>query len=220
MTAPAAAAGRLIENPVSGERIVIRRSGASTGGRLLVFDLYLPPGGHVPAGHVHPVQEERFTVVEGRMRFRLAGRRAVVAGPGDTVVVPPRTAHWFGNAGPGEAHARVEVRPALRMEEFFEATEAMARAGHLLGTRLPRPWDLAAVLLEYRREVAVPHVPEVVVRLAAGALAWAAHAARRRSRARAASSLLAPGSQGRRPTRGRCPSAADEPAAPGSGRVR
>jgi hypothetical protein len=56
-------AKRVIENPISGERIVIRESGAQTGGRLLSFDLHLPTGAHVPAGHVHPSQEERFTVV-------------------------------------------------------------------------------------------------------------------------------------------------------------
>src|SRR5690348_8105757 len=60
--------GRVIVNPISGERIIIRESGAQTNGRLLVFDLYLPPGAHVPARHVHPVQEERFTVVSGLMR--------------------------------------------------------------------------------------------------------------------------------------------------------
>ena len=62
-------AGRVIDNPISGERIVIRESGVQTGGRLLSFDLFLPPGGHVPARHVHPIQEEQFTVVAGRMRF-------------------------------------------------------------------------------------------------------------------------------------------------------
>ncbi len=78
---PAATVVREIHNPVSGERIVIRESGAQTGGELLSFDLHLPPGAHVPASHVHPAQEERFTVVAGRMRFRLGGR-AMLADPG------------------------------------------------------------------------------------------------------------------------------------------
>ena len=167
---------RVIENPISGERIVIRESGERTGGQLLAFDLFLPPRGHVPAAHVHPVQEERFTVVKGRMRFRL-GRRTVVADPGETVVVPPGTAHWFGNAGPDTSHARVEVRPALRMEELFEMTEAIAVAGRFLGTRLPRPTDLALLLLEFQPEVSVPGVPASLVRLA---LAPLARVARRR----------------------------------------
>jgi quercetin dioxygenase-like cupin family protein len=172
---------RVIENPVSGERIVIRQSGDQTGGRLLSFDLFLPPGAHVPAGHVHPVQEERFTVITGRLRFRIGGR-TVLAGPAQTVVVPPGISHWFGNPGPEAAHALVEVRPALRTEEFFEATEAMGRAGRLIGRRLPRPSDLALLLTEFRREVAIPGVPALLARALLAPGAWLAR--RRRGRIR------------------------------------
>src|SRR5207249_4682710 len=134
--------GRVIDNPISGERIVIRTSGTQTGGRLLCFDLYLPPGGHVPARHVHPEQVERFTVMAGQLRFHV-GRRTFLACSGDSIAVPAGTPHWFGNSGTEVAQARVEVEPALRTEELLEATEAMSRAGHLPGTRLPRPSDRA-----------------------------------------------------------------------------
>ena len=65
-----------------------------------------------------------------------------------------------------------KVRPALCMEELFEATEAMGRSGHIPGTRLPRPADLAVVLLEFRREVAVPNVPPFLVGALLTPLAW------------------------------------------------
>lgn len=172
--------GRVIENPISGERIVIQKTGAETGGTLLAFDLFLPPGGHVPASHVHPEQEERFTVVSGRMRFRLGGRD-VLAGPGETIVIKAGRPHWFGNAGSDSAHARVEVRPALRMEEMFEATEAISLAGHLPGTRLPRLSDLALVLLEFRRELAVPHFPQVLVTALLSPPAWLSRRRQRRA---------------------------------------
>jgi quercetin dioxygenase-like cupin family protein len=174
-------ARHVIDNPISGERIVIRESGEQNGGRLLSFDLFLPPGSSVPAAHVHPVQEERFTMVAGRLRFRLGGR-TVFANPGDTVVVPAGTGHWFGNVGGATAHARVEVRPALRTEEFFHATEAMGQAGHLPGTRLPRPTDLALLLLEFQREVAVPAVPAFLVRALGAPLAWLGRRRRRTAR--------------------------------------
>jgi quercetin dioxygenase-like cupin family protein len=162
---------RVIDNPISGERIVIRTSGAQTAGRLLSFDLSLPPGGHVPARHVHPEQVERFTLLAGQLRFRV-GRRTFLPSPGETITVPAGTAHWFGNPGTQVAHVRVEVEPALRMEELLEATEAMARAGHLLGTRLPRLSDLALILIEFRRELAVPNIPAGIVRTVLGPVAW------------------------------------------------
>lgn len=90
-------AGRVIDNLISGERIVIRESGAQTGGELLSFDLFLPPGGPGPARHAHPEQEERFTVVAGRIRFRL-GRRTILAAPGDTVLIPLDCTDGFSEA--------------------------------------------------------------------------------------------------------------------------
>lgn len=172
--------GKVIRNPLTGELIVIRRTGAETGGRLLVFDLHLPPGVHVPASHVHPAQEEVFTVLAGRMRFRI-GRRTLLAGPGDRVAVPPETVHWFANPGPETAHARVEVSPALRMQELLEAQHDMVSGGTLPFTRLPRPRDLVLFLAEFERELRVPYVPRLPSRALLAALAWLA----RRSRSRA-----------------------------------
>ena len=173
-----ARAGRVIDNPINGERIIIRQSAAETGGQLLAFDLFLPPGAHVPSRHAHPIQEERFSVITGRMRFRL-GHRTILANPGDTVAIPAGTAHWFGNVGAGVAQARVEVRPALRMEEVFEAAASLGTMGHFFGTRQPRLSDLALFLLEFQQELAVPDVPAFLVK---GFLAPFAWLGRRRSR--------------------------------------
>jgi quercetin dioxygenase-like cupin family protein len=148
------ASGHVIENLASGERIVIRQTAEETGGALFSFDLVLPPRKHVPAWHAHPIQEERFTIVQGRMRFRL-GFRTVLAGQGDTVVVPPKVAHWFGNAGPGTVAAFVEVRPALQMQEFFEHNAEL----HKDGATSWRPGALARLLLAFSREVAIPILP-------------------------------------------------------------
>jgi quercetin dioxygenase-like cupin family protein len=157
--------GQTVDNPVSGERIVFQRTAATTGGQLLAFELFLSPNGHVPASHVHPQQEERFTVVAGRMRFR-RGMRTLIAGPGETIVVPPRTIHRFANAGLGEARVHVEVRPALRMEELLETSAALAREGRTFPNGLPLPLELALFLREFERELRIPLVPHSVVQAA------------------------------------------------------
>jgi quercetin dioxygenase-like cupin family protein len=160
----------VLQNPLSGERIVIRADAAETNGELLAFDLFLPPGGHVPAGHTHPIQEERFTILEGTLRFRL-GRRTIVAHSGQTVRIPPGAAHWFENAAPQPARASVEVRPALRMQEVLERSMGLDQV-RLLGRPVPRLPDLALVLLEFERELGVPFVPRAVVRLLLTPLVW------------------------------------------------
>ena len=120
--------GQVIENPISGERITFRRTAAETNGELLAFDLELQPDGAVPGKHVHPSQEERFTVVSGRMKFK-KGLRTVIAEAGDVVVVPPGTPHKFENAGDRVAHVQVEVRPALKMEQLLRTAVRLAEQG-------------------------------------------------------------------------------------------
>jgi quercetin dioxygenase-like cupin family protein len=168
--------GRVVENPASGERIVLLRTAADTAGELLEFELSLAPGGHVPSGHVHPEQEERFTVLEGRARFRL-GRRTVVAAAGETVSVAPGTAHHFANPGPGPARLLVQVRPALNMEQLLETAAALTRGrgGWLAGR--PRLLDLALFLREFEREVKAPLLPGRLLSAATGSVAWLARSA-------------------------------------------
>jgi len=82
--------GDVLEHPVTGEKVVFRKTAHDTGGELVQADFYLPPGGFVAAEHIHPLQEERFEVVSGRLRGRVAGKE-LIAGPGEKVVVPAGT---------------------------------------------------------------------------------------------------------------------------------
>ena len=174
--------GQTVENPVTGERFTFTHTAASTGGELLAFDFALRPGGAVPMPHVHPVQSERFEVVSGQMRFRV-GRRTVVAGPGEVVVVEPGVAHSFSNAGDDDARLRVEVRPALAMEEMFADVVALARAGRMRTSGMPRnPLDLALLARTYDQEA---HAPLLGQRMQRILLAPLVALARRRERRRA-----------------------------------
>jgi mannose-6-phosphate isomerase-like protein (cupin superfamily) len=170
--------GQGIENPVSGERITFRKTAADTGGDLLEIDLELRPDGHAPGLHVHPEQDERFEVTEGRMRFKL-GLKTIVAEAGDVVTVPAGRAHKFTNAGEGMASARVQVRPALQMERLFETAVQLAEEGRTTKKGLPKPLDLALFTQEFEREVRGAFPPAFVQKATLAPLAWLA---RRRGR--------------------------------------
>ena len=173
--------GQTLENPVTGERFTFTHTAASTGGELLAFDFALRPGGAVPIPHVHPIQTERFEVVDGLMRFRV-GLRKRIARPGDVVEVAPGVAHSFANAGPDEARLRVEVRPALAMEDMFAEVVEMAQAGRMTRRGLPRsPLDLAVLARKYDQEA---HAPLLGFRLQRVLLAPLVFLARRRRRGR------------------------------------
>ncbi|GAA5028631.1 cupin domain-containing protein [Actinopolymorpha pittospori] len=162
----------VIENPASGERIVVRTTAEQTGGELLVWELFLAPGGRVPSTHAHPVQEECFRMLSGTMRFRV-GLRSMTVGPGMTVRVPPGAVHRFANAGPDTAHVLVETRPALAMQDLLETAAALARR-HRRARRLPRPLELALFMREFEREVRAPYLPTFLVRGVVRPLAWLA----------------------------------------------
>ena len=166
-------AGQVIENPVSGERITFRETAADTGGELLAIDLELSPDGHVPGMHVHPIQEERFEVTEGTMRFKL-GRKKVIAHPGEVVVVPPGVRHKFANAGDEGARARVEVRPALRMESLLETAVDLAAEGRTTRKGMPKPLDMALFVREFSDEIQGPFPPAWVQRATLAPVAWLA----------------------------------------------
>ena len=166
--------GQTIENPASGERITFRETASTTAGELVAIDLELPAGRRVPGPlHIHPRQEERFEVVAGTMRFRL-GRERVVAGPGEVVVVPAGVAHDFANAGDTDALVRVEVRPALKMEQLFGTAVALAQQGRTLASGVPKPLDLALFTREFDDEVRAAFPPRWVQRAALAPLAWLA----------------------------------------------
>ncbi|MGH3036769.1 MAG: cupin domain-containing protein [Gaiellaceae bacterium] len=171
--------GQTLVNPVSGERITFRATAAETNGELVAIDLELPPRGRVPGPlHLHPLQEERFEVVEGTMRFRLR-RERIVAGPGEVVVVPPRAPHDFANHGDRPALVRVEIRPALKMERLFETAVALAEQGRTMLGGIPKPLELALFTREFEQEVQAAVAPRWLQRLALTPLAWLA---RRRGR--------------------------------------
>jgi quercetin dioxygenase-like cupin family protein len=152
----------------------IRRTAAETAGELVAIDLELPRGARVPGGlHIHPLQEERFEIVSGTMRFRL-GRKKIVAGAGTVVLVPPGVPHDFANAGDEHALVRVEVRPALKMEQLFETAVALAAEGRTMMNGIPKPLELALFVREFEQEVQAAFPPRWVQGLALAPLGWLA----------------------------------------------
>jgi mannose-6-phosphate isomerase-like protein (cupin superfamily) len=163
-------AGDTIENPVTGERLVFRRTAAETRGELVVVETFVEPGGFVAATHVHPHQEERFEVVDGTLGFRVGGD-TVEAGPGERLVVPAGTPHRFWNAGDGVARFVCEVRPALDFERLLATMFALAADGKTNRKGMPNPFRLAVIARAHFDTVRLPFPPVAIQRLGLGVAA-------------------------------------------------
>lgn len=165
-----AKAGDVIVNPVTGERIVFLQTAQETGGELLQADLFVKPGGFVAAEHVHPHQEERFTVRSGILRLRIRGEdRTYRAGEEHTV--PAGTPHVWWNAGEDELSVRVEIRPAGRFENFVTSFFALAQAGKTDAKGMPNLFQLAVMAREYRDVIYPTKPPPPLQRVLFGVLA-------------------------------------------------
>ncbi|HET9495206.1 MAG TPA: cupin domain-containing protein [Chloroflexia bacterium] len=162
--------GDMLENPVTGERLLFRKTSSDTGGEATIFETFLKPNGFVAAAHVHPFQEERFEILQGRVGFR-HGRATIVAGPGGRLVVPAGTPHRFWNAGEEEAHFLCEVRPALQFEQLIETMFALAADGKTNDKGLPNLLQLAVIADATFDTVRLPFPPAWVQRLGLSVLA-------------------------------------------------
>jgi quercetin dioxygenase-like cupin family protein len=163
-------AGDVNENPVTGERVVVRVGTEDSGGNLLVIDGYVKPGGAVTGEHVHPSIDEDFTVVRGRVGFRIDGRESV-AEPGERLHVPAGTAHDWWNAGDEEAHVRVEIRPGARFEEMAINLFGLAQDGKTNSRGMPNLLQAAIFAREFSDVLYFTSPPLWVQRLLFGSLA-------------------------------------------------
>jgi quercetin dioxygenase-like cupin family protein len=161
-------AGDTIENPVTGERLVFRKTSRETGGQAVVIETFVQPNGFVAAAHVHPSQEERFEVRRGSVGFKI-GRKKIVAGPGRRITVPAGTPHKFWNAGDDEAHFVCEVRPALQFESLIETMFGLAADGRTNRKGMPNPLRLAVIANAHFDTVRLPFPPAILQRIALAA---------------------------------------------------
>jgi quercetin dioxygenase-like cupin family protein len=165
-----ARAGAVIENPVIGDRVVFVHTTAETGGTLLEFDIFARSGAQGPPEHVHPTSAERFEVLRGNLRARVAGVERTIA-PGEALTVPAGTPHTWWNVGAEEVQVRVQLRPAGRMETFLETIYGLASAGRTNSKGVPSFLQLAVFAPAYFDTNHITRPPLAVQRVIFGAVA-------------------------------------------------
>jgi quercetin dioxygenase-like cupin family protein len=151
----------VIENG-AGERLTFMRRVPTTDGDRIEGDTVVEPGAGPPM-HVHHLQEEAFTVQEGRIGYQRLGQAEQFAGPGETVVFAPGEPHRFWNAGESVLRCTAHFAPADNTE--FLLTELFASSKRN-GGKGPDLLDVAFLMQRYRREFTMLAIPIVVQRLA------------------------------------------------------
>ncbi|MEV7286289.1 cupin domain-containing protein [Streptomyces sp. NPDC093252] len=151
MTGGGGSAGPLILPPgrgrtvaVAAQRVTFKVTGEHSRAAS-TFEVVVPPGFDVGA-HTHTHSEELFYVIEGELEVlafeplvrtpdhwreweSAAGERAVRAGPGTLLFVPPGCPHAFANSGPEPARVLFQAAPPPAHERYFEELLDILAAG-------------------------------------------------------------------------------------------
>jgi mannose-6-phosphate isomerase-like protein (cupin superfamily) len=149
---------RPFSNPATGEQIEFMTVAPDHDDDVVRFRWRSRPGGSITE-HLHPHQEERFTIIAGEAHFTVNGEQRVV-GAGETIVVPVGVRHAERNPGPVEIEGVVELRPALHSRQMHEAFGGLASEGKTTPRGAPKnPLQLGATLWHFRHENRVTSPP-------------------------------------------------------------
>jgi quercetin dioxygenase-like cupin family protein len=165
-----AKSGEVLENPITGQRIIFRRTSEDTAGELLeVESVYTSPSPSRPPAHYHPAQEEIFRILAGELHAVINGRQRVLK-KGETLVVVEGTRHemWAEEAG---VRVNWQTRPALKTETFFETIFGLASQGKTNEKGTPNILRAAIIARAYSDEFRLAGPPWMVQRLLFAVLA-------------------------------------------------
>jgi mannose-6-phosphate isomerase-like protein (cupin superfamily) len=150
--------GDVLANPCTHQTLVLLQTAADTGGELLEMEsIWEETTAERPATHCHPRQEERFEILEGRVRVAIEGvERDLTAG--DSLIIKPNTPHEMW-APAGRARARWETRPAQASERLYATLWNLAADGQTSAAGVPSLLLAAPILLHHREEFRLASPP-------------------------------------------------------------
>lgn len=146
-----------IENHL-GEKLTFSAIRHEPDGEILLCENWVQPGSGPPM-HTHWLQDEGFTVLEGRIGYQVAGQPAQYAGPGESVVFKRGVAHRFWNAGSAVLHCAGWLKPANTIVFFLTSIYA---AQNKSGKAQPERFDAAYLMTRYAGEYDMQAIPTFV----------------------------------------------------------
>jgi len=117
--------GTELINPLAGTKTVFTATAASTDGHYVEIEASYPPNSTPPPLHMHPSQDETFTVLAGSLTG-VCGDEEFTIGAGDVLEIPRGVPHKMNATGDG-AVFRWRTAPAQRTGEMYCAMWEVAR---------------------------------------------------------------------------------------------
>ncbi|MBV0924197.1 cupin domain-containing protein [Halomicroarcula limicola] len=137
-----------VENPVTGEQFRFHSRPDEPATDPLEFDVWASPEMSPLAEHVHPKQDETFTVSSGTVEVIREGVKSRYR-EGEAVTIEAATPHTWTNAGDTRLHLRVRIQPGLQTEAFLRDLATLAQRGEVKTDGAPPLLRVAALYDAY-----------------------------------------------------------------------
>ncbi len=172
-----AKSGQVLENAVTGVRVVFVKTPQDTGGLQVVHEFTYPPGTGREYPHVHQISSDRFEILEGQASYQLNGETGLVKA-GDTLDFPPRIPHlhpW--NNGSEVLKIRQTVTfptphkaELEKIDSIVETFFGLAKDGKVNKDGVPSFLQVMVSFGDLLPELAMPGIPMPVQRVMMGTM--------------------------------------------------
>ncbi|MBW4510273.1 MAG: cupin domain-containing protein [Scytonematopsis contorta HA4267-MV1] len=160
-----------IENPVTGDSMIILQSTHVMGGNSFTAKFTLPPGSHGTPLHYHNNLLETFEVLSGALEMELGEKGNIkVLLPGEVVYVPAGMYHSFRNSSDSEVVFVSSVHPAGEFEQFIRAMYGLAIDGKVNPSGMPKNLLHFALIIQ-KADLVIVGLPVFIQKVIIGSLA-------------------------------------------------
>jgi quercetin dioxygenase-like cupin family protein len=160
-----------IENPVTGDSMVVLQSTHESSGNSFTAKFTLPPGSHGTPLHYHNNLLETFEVLSGALEMELGEKGNIkVLLPGEVVYVPAGMYHSFRNGSDSEVVFVSSVHPAGEFEQFIRAMYGLAIDGKVNPSGMPKNLLHFALVIQ-KADLVIVGLPVFIQKVIIGSLA-------------------------------------------------
>jgi mannose-6-phosphate isomerase-like protein (cupin superfamily) len=160
-----------IENPVTGDSMVVLQSTHVMGGNSFTAKFTLPAGSHGTPLHYHNNLLETFEVLSGALEMELGEKGNIkILLPGEVVYVPAGMYHSFRNSSENEVVFVSSVHPAGEFEQFIRAMYGLAIDGKVNPSGMPKNLLHFALVIQ-KADLVIVGIPVFIQKVIIGSLA-------------------------------------------------
>jgi mannose-6-phosphate isomerase-like protein (cupin superfamily) len=142
-----------------GEQLTFTRLVKDPEGDCLEGENLVQPNSPGPPMHIHHLQDESFTVLEGTIGIEILGQPIQYYGAGESIMFKAGVPHRFWNAGTEPLRCATYVKPAHNFEyfigEIFESTASNSKYA-------PKTFDAVWLTTHFRTEIDMLAIPPFV----------------------------------------------------------